>query len=527
MMREYYLPQFRAGIVEAKSASIMSSYNSINGEPGAENKFLLDEVLTKEWKFDGFIVPDSGAVERLVTGHHKYNTVEEAAAATLKVGSDLDNGSYARVLPKAVQEGLLTEKDIDNAVRDVLKVRFRLGVFDPPEMVPYTKIPASVIDSPEHRQLALQLARQSIVLLQNDNNILPLDKSRIKTIAVIGPFADFAQTGPNYTGKYSKFVKNLEGIKNKVGSGVQVLYARGSGILETDNPEASYAEAESAAKKADVVLLFVGINETTEREGIDRENIGLPSVQAQLLRRVLRANPKTVVILQNGGPVSLAGGRGFANQQNRQPQAVLDMFWDGEEGGTAIADVLFGDYNPGAKLPYTVYRSDFDVPPMTEYDIRKGFTYLYFNGEPEWAFGHGLSYTTFGYSNLNVSSNQVPSGKLNVSLDVQNTGKREGDEVVQIYIHDVQASVQRPKEQLVGFERVSLKPGEKKTVNFAVDPHELAFWDNNKKAWVLEPGAFDVMAGSASDDIRLRGQFQVSTQGQWSPSGEILRSSIQ
>ena len=264
----------------------------------------LTTILRDEWKFDGFVVPDSGAVLNLVTAHRKYPTLEEAAAKTILAGSDLDDGAYARALPKALAEGLLTEKDIDQSLRRVLRVRFRLGEFDPPEMVPYSKLGPDMIDSPAHRQLALRTAQESIVLLTNKNNFLPLDKSQIKTLAVIGPFADIAQTGPNYTGQYSKFVKPLEGIQQKVGSGTQVLYARGSGILESDNPEASIAEAVAAAKKADVAILFVGINQMLEREGIDRDSLNLPPVQLRLVHSVLEANPKTVVVLLNGGPVS-------------------------------------------------------------------------------------------------------------------------------------------------------------------------------------------------------------------------------
>jgi beta-glucosidase len=520
MLREYYLPHFRAAIVEGKSASIMSSYNSLNGSPNAENKFLLQDVLRNEWKFDGFTVPDSGAVEDLVTTYHKYATEEEAAAAALRAGTDLDWGAYARALPKAVAQGLVTEGDINRALRNVMKVRFQLGEFDPPEMVPYTKIPPSVIDSPEHRQLALRLARESIVLLKNENGFLPLDKSRLKTIAVIGPFADVTQTGAGYTGLYSKFVKNLEGVKSKVGANVQVLYARGSGILESDNPEASYVQAEAAAKKADAVLLFVGINELLEHEGLDREFLNLPAVQLELVKRVLRANPKTAIILQNGGPVSLIPPQPAAQQEPDAP-AILDMFWAGEEGGTAIADILFGDYNPGGKLPYTVYRSSSQVPPMSEYDIRKGYTYMYLNGTPEWAFGLGLSYTSFGYSNLRISPDQVPTGALQVNVDVQNTGNREGDEVVQLYIHDLEASVERPKKQLLGFQRINLKPGEKKTVSFSVASDRMAFWNVSKKAWDLEPGTIDVLVGSSSEEIRLRGQFKVSIPGQWTESGQL------
>jgi beta-glucosidase len=516
MLREYYLPHFRAGIVEGRAQSIMSSYNSINGTPGAENEWLLKTVLRGEWKFGGFIVPDSGAVERLVTGHRKYSTFEEAAAKTVLVGSDLDNSAYVRYLPGAVKQGLLAESHIDQALRRVLKVRFRLGEFDPPGMVPYTKIAKDVIDSPAHRQLARRLAQQSIVLLTNTDNFLPLDRTRLKTVGVIGPFAGFAQTGPNYTGLYSIFVRPLDGIKAKVGPDVSVLYARGSGILETDDPEASYAEAVAVARKSDVVVLFVGINELLEREGIDRNYLNLPPPQQQLIRRVMEVNPRTAVVIQNGGPVSLTGGAGFG-QTATGPPAVLDMFWAGEEGGTAIADVLFGDYNPGGRMPYTVYRSAQDVPPMKEYDITRGFTYMYFEGEPDYVFGHGLSYTTFDYSNLEVSGD-VPGAPLDVHVDVRNSGARAGDEVVQLYVRDVEASVKRPSKQLMAFERIGLKPGETKRVAFSVPAERLAFWDERAKAWVVEPGAFEVMVGSSSADIRLRRQLRAAARGQWPPA---------
>jgi beta-glucosidase len=512
LLREYFLPHFKAGIVEGRASSIMSSYNAINGTPGAEHEFLLKTLLRDEWKFEGFIVPDSGAVERLVTGHRKYATFEEAAARTVLVGSDLDNSAYVRYLPGAVSKGLLTERHIDQALRRVLKIRFRLGEFDPPELVPYRKLGKEVIDSPAHRQLALRLAHESIVLLKNRNEFLPLDRAAIKTIAVIGPFADFAQTGPNYTGLYSTFVKPLDGITKKVGATAKVIYARGSGIVETDNPEASYEEAVGIAKKADVAVLFVGINEILEREGIDRNFINLPPVQMQLIRRVLEANPRTVVVLQNGGPVSLAGGA--AGEQPPDPPAILDMFWAGEEGGTAIADVLFGDYNPAGRLPYTVYRSVQDIPAMNEYDITRGFTYMYFDGEPDWVFGHGLSFTRFEYSNLTVAGD-VPRGPLAVAADIRNTGTRAGDEVVQLYVRDVEASVKRPKKQLVGFERISLRPGEQRTVRFTISPERLGFWDEARKAWIVEPGAFDVLVGSSSADVRLKGEIKASTLGRW------------
>ncbi len=521
ILMDYYVPQFKAGIMAGKAASIMSTYNGINGMPNVENKMLLTEILRDEWGFQGFVVPDSGAVRNLVSEYHKYPTLQLAAAKTILAGSDLDDGSYAIALPKALDEGLLTEKEIDQSLRRVLKVRFQLGEFDPPDMVPYNKLGTDVIDSPAHRQLALKTAQESIVLLANENHLLPLDKSKIKTLAVIGPFADYAQTGPNYTGEYSKFVKPLEGIQEKVGSGVKVVYARGSGILESDNPEASLAEAVNAAKQADVAILFVGTNQLLEREGINREYLTLPPVQIALVQRVMQANPNTVIVLLNGGPISLAppfAGGGQRSTETRYP-TVVDMFWAGEEGGTAIADVLFGDYNPSGRLPYTVYASERGLPPYTEYDVSKGFTYMYMIDKPLYAFGRGLSYTSFAYSNLSLSSSQVGSdGTVKVHVDVKNTGDRAGDEVVQLYVHNNDQSAVQPREQLQGFERVSLNPGETKTMDFTLPIEQLSFWDTGKHAYVIHPGRFDVMVGSASDDIRQKGGFEVTKAGEWPPT---------
>jgi beta-glucosidase len=479
---------------------------------------LLTDILRGEWGFKGFVVPDSGAVMNLVNAYHKYPTAQLAAAKTILAGSDLDDGAYAIALPKAVDEGLLSEKDIDESLRRVLTVRFRLGEFDPPDMVPYSKLGPDVIDSPAHRKLALRAAQESIVLLANENHLLPLDKSKLQSIAVIGPFADFAQTGPNYTGEYSKFVKPLEGIQNKVGSGIKVLYAHGSGIMETDNSEASLTEAVSAAKQADVAILFVGTNQLLEREGLDREFLNLPPVQIALVQRVMAANPKTVIVLLNGGPVSLAPpfAGGGQRAMGMRYSTVLDMFWAGEEGGTAIADVLFGDYNPSGRMPYTVYASERSLPPMTEYDISKGFTYMYLNDKPAFAFGRGLSYTSFEYSNLNITSAHVGSdGSVSVNVDVKNTGDRAGGEVVQLYVHNNDKGATQPREQLQGFERISLSPGESKTVNFALPIEQLSYWDTSKHAYVINPGTFDLMVGSASDDVRQKGSFEVTTAGEW------------
>ena len=277
----------------------------------------------------------------------------------------------------------------------------------------------------------------------------------------------------------------------------------------TKNGGKAVAVQADVAKKADVAIVYVGLNGQIEREGLDRTYIGLPPVQEELIEKVYEANPKTVVVLLNGGPVAVKWAK-------ENVPAVLDMFYAGEEGGDAVADVLFGEYNPGGRLPYTVYESTDQLQPMTEYDITKGMTYMYFTGKPVYPFGHGLSYTTFNYSNLNVSPRKISgSGQVTVRVDVRNSGARAGDEVVQLYMRDVQSSVKRPAKELRGFERISLKPGEKRTLAFTVPAEKLAFYDVNKKAFAAEPGAFEAMVGSSSEDIRARRGFEVTSAGQW------------
>jgi len=509
MLHEYFLPHFKAGIVEAKSSSIMSTYNALNGVPNAMNKLLVTDILRTAWGFDGFVVPDSGAVRQLMTDHKAVASMEEAAAKSILAGHDLDNTDFPGAIPGAVKKGLLSEEDVNRSVARVLRVRFRLGEFDPPAMVPYGKISPAIIDSNEHRQLALRTARESIVLLTNKNNFLPLDRSKIKTIAVIGPHAKDPFMGIGYTGQASKFVTPLEGIQTKVGSNVEVLYAKGSEILQAPNKEATFAEAAGIAKRADVAIVYVGLSGQIEREGLDRTYIGLPPIQEELVQKVVEANPKTVVVLLNGGPVAVPW-------EKEHVPAVLDMFIAGEEGGTAVADVLFGDYNPGGRVPYTVYESSGQLLPMTEYDITKGMTYLYFTGKPVYPFGHGLSYTTFQYSNLNVSPARIPSsGKVTVRVDVRNSGTKAGEEVVQLYVHDVEASVKRPAKELRGFERISLKPGDRKSVTFALPAEKLAFYDVRKHAFTTEAGKFEVLVGASSADIRMKREFEVTSAGQW------------
>lgn len=516
-MHEYYLPHFKAGIVEAGAQSIMSVYNKLNGVPGAANSWLMTEMLVDRWGFEGYRVPDSGAIGRLVETHAVVETPAEAAATALLAGHDLDEGGiFPEHIPAAVEQGLVSEEDVDGALRRVLRARFKLGEFDPPELVPYNEISPDIIGSPEHRELALRTARESIVLLRNQNDLLPFDRNQIRSIAVIGPHADTAMMGIGYTGQAADFVKPLDGIRNELnGSGIEVLYARGSDILESDvDAEPGFAEAVDVAGRADVAVVFVGTHREIEREGRDRTFLNLQPIQQDLVRRVADANPNTAVVMVNAGPLSLTGGQ----PSMEPPPAVLMMFMAGEEGGNAVADILFGDYNPAGRLPYTVYYSHEDVPGWEEYDISKGYTYMYFDGQPEWPFGHGLSYTTFEYGDLETSTSSLPGdGEITVSVDVRNTGDVAGDEVVQLYVRDVQPAVIRPRKQLRGFERISLNPGETRTVTLSLSAEDLAYYDVDQGAFVVQPGPFEVMAGSSSENVRGTATIQVTTSGRWDP----------
>jgi beta-glucosidase len=502
ILMEYWLPHWKAGIVEAHAQSVMASYNQLNGTPNIANKYLLTDVLRGLWHFDGFVVSDLGGVESsLVKGAHIADKIEVAVARAIEAGCDLDDAFYEQSLPVAVRAGLVSEAVVNQAVTRVLRVAFRLGALDPPEMVPYSKIGPEVIESQPHRELALKTALESMVLLRNQNAFLPLDKSKLKSVALIGPQADRFETG-NYFGTKPRIVSPVEGIRAKLGSAVKVEYAAGCDILEPAKA-GDIEQAAELAHKSDVAILFLGTNLRVEAEGRDRKTLDLPGSQEQLLEAVYKANPKTVAVIMSGGPVSVK----WASQN---VPAILAAWYPGEEAGTALAAVLFGEHNPAGRLPYTVYDSVDQIPPQDQYDITQGFTYMYFAGKPQFAFGHGLSYTTFRYSGLKLSQARIPAdGKVTVKLDVRNTGARAGDEVVQLYVHDVEASVKRPAKELRGFQRVGLNPKEKKSVTFTLPASDLAFYDEKAKKFVVEPGAFDVMIGSSSADIRLKARLDV------------------
>jgi beta-glucosidase len=507
MLYEYWLPHFHDCIVEGQAQSVMASYNAINGVPSNINPLLLNEILKHQWGFQGFVVSDLGGVNTMVAGHMKGQmTYEEAVAKSLIAGCDFSDKEFETYIPAAVRQGLLPEARLNDAVFRVLWDRIRLGEFDPQELVPYSKISTNVICSAEHRALSLKAAQEAIVLLVNRNNLLPLDKIKLKRIAVIGPHADTFTPG-GYSGRTQNPVKPLQGIRNRVTPGTEVLYARGCDIGGGTNETDAVAQAADVARGADVAIVYVGTNGRIEAEGRDRTSLALPGRQEDLVKAVYAANPRTVVVLMNAGPLTCPWLKEHA-------PALLEAWWAGVEGGDAIADVLFGDVNPAGRIPHTVYASESQVPPQDEYDVTKGFTYMYLNGKPLFAFGYGLSYTKFKYSNLRVSPKQTPAtGKVLISVDVENTGRRAGDEVVQLYIHQVKCSVKRPSKELRGFERVELLPGQKKTVKFNLAGEKLAYWDVKTHGFVVDPGAFDILVGSSSDDIRLHIRLKVKGDG--------------
>ncbi len=511
MLHEYWLPHFRDCIVEGRAQSVMASYNAINGVPNNVNKLLLTDILKDRWGFEGFVVSDLGGVNTMVKGHAGGQmSFEDAVAQSLLAGCDFSDKEFMEYIPVAVRKGLLPESRLNDALFRVLRARFRLGEFDPPARVPYSRISPSVICSPAHRRLSLKAAQKSIVLLSNRDNLLPLDRDKLKTIAVIGPHADTFTAG-GYSGKAIDRVTPLQGIKNRAAQGTEILFATGAQIApprrrsaEPFDKEQELEKAAQVAGRADVAVVYIGTTLAIEAEGRDRTSLGLPGNQEDLVRTVVAANPRTVVVLLNAGPLVIPWVK-------EHVPALVEAWWNGAEGGNAIADVLFANVNPGGRLPYTVYASESQVPPQDEYDISKGFTYMYLNGEPLFAFGHGLSYTQFRYSNLRLSAKQIMAdGKMTVTVDVENAGRRAGDEVVQLYVRDVQCRVKRPTKELRGFERVSLQLDEKKTVRFELPAHKLSFYDEGAHDFVVEPGVFDVLVGSSSQDIRVTGRFHVT-----------------
>jgi beta-glucosidase len=497
-MRETYLPAFEATVREAHVASFMGAYNRTNGEPCCASPTLLQKILREEWGFNGYVVSDCGAIRDIYANHQVVDTPQAAAALAVQNGCDLNCGEVYNSLLQAVEEGLIKEDTIDQAVKRLFAARFKLGMFDSPDSVSFAQIPLSANDCPEHRALALKIAQESIVLLKNTGGLLPLSKG-IKSLAVIGPNADDPLVLlSNYFGTPSSSVTPLQGLLNKIGATTKITYAKGCDIR--DNDTSGFEEAVAIAKEADAVIAVMGLSQLVEgeegqQEGVaegmhstgDREDIILPGVQQTLLEAVHATGKPLVVVLVNGSALAV-------NWAEQHAEAIVELWYPGEEGGTALADVLFGDYNPAGRMPVTFYRSVDDLPPFRDYAMA-GHTYRFFKGEPLYPFGYGLSYTQFTYSDLELSASEIEVGaSLTVSAVVKNSGDIAGDEVVQLYVKDVKASVPVPIRHLEGFERVHLSPGESRIVNFELQAKQLSvILDNGQRA--VEPGSFTLFIG--------------------------------
>ncbi len=684
-LRETYLPAFEACVKEAGAVSIMGAYNRTNGEPCCASPTLLEKILRQEWGFDGYVVSDCGAIRDIYAHHKVVDTPEEAAALAVQNGCELNCGGVYPALLDAVKQGLISEDIINRAVERLFTARFRLGLFDPPEQVPYTQIPYEIIGSPEHRELALQAARESIVLLKNESGLLPLRKD-LESIAVIGPNADDLQVLlGNYNGTPAKTVTPLEGIRKKISSSsAKLYYARGCALADGvpplevvpstylrpvdadpdetgltadyyDNPKfegkpvlnqvdrvvdftwkdtnpltgqwadsfavrwtgflvppksgiyrlgvrgfSAYrlyldgqlivdhqdihhsilktaeveleagrlyslrldyvnrgldpqvqllwsppnvdyeARALEVAAKADVVIAMMGLSPTLEGEempvavegfaGGDRTDIGLPPPQEKLLKQIHALGKPVVLVLLSGSALAVKWAA-------EHIPAIVEAWYPGQAGGDALADVLFGDYNPGGRLPVTFYQSVDDLPPFEDYDM-EGRTYRYFRGEPLFAFGHGLSYTTFEFDNLHIAPSEVEvGGEVAISVDVTNAGDRAGDEVVQLYVRQPDTTVPRPilglssrrrieTKELKGFKRITLQPGKRKTVTFTLHTHQLGYYDEAVR-YVVQPGTVEVMIGNSSKHLPLSGQFEIVGQRASVGSAKVFFSQVQ
>jgi len=513
IVRDQYLLPFEAAVTEAGVMAVMPSYNEIDGVPSHKNRWLIERVLRQEWGFQGMVVSDYFAIEQLVSRHGVAADLADAARQALAAGVDLelpDPQAYEKLVD-LVRSGRVSEAALDRSVARLLRAKFLAGLFDDPYVDPDRA--ERVSNTPEHQALALDAARRSIILLKNDGGALPLDRRKVRTIAVVGPNAKGVRLG-GYSSDPGRGVDVLQGIRDKAGPGARVLYAEGVRITEHEpswnadkvvfgDPALNrrrIAEAVAAARQADVVVVVIGTNESTSREAWsdghlgDVADLGLTSQQDDLVDAVRATGKPVVVVLINGRPLAVT-------RIAESAAAILEGFYLGQEGGTALAEVLFGDVNPGGKLPISVPRHVGQLPVYYGRKPTSFRPYLDMTREPLFPFGYGLSYTTFQLDNVRVDPPRIgPAGRATVTVDVANTGTRAGDEVVQLYVHDRVASVTRPVKELRGFERVSLAPGEKKTVRFTLGPEALRFTDENM-ARVVEPGVFDVMLGTSSTGL--------------------------
>ncbi len=515
LFREYYSVPFRMGFEQGGSRAVMASYNAWNGTPMLINP-VLKSVMIPEWGNDGLICSDGGALGLLVTAHKAFPDKEHAVAVAVKAGINNFLDTYKEDLAKALKDGLLTEADVDASLHNELRVFLRLGEMDPAGVDPYAEIgvktdgaaPPWQLDS--SKALARQATDESIVLLKNENSTLPLDRKKLKTIAVIGPWADQVLLDW-YSGTPPYAVSSLEGIREGAGSGVKVLFADGS------DP----AEAAAMAGKADVAIVVVGNHPVCNagwdqcptpsngKEDMDRKTISLE--QEDLVKQVFAANPRTVEVLRSSFPYAI-------NWSQQNLPAIVHMTHNSEEEGHGLADVLFGDYSPAGRLTQTWPTGDAQLLPIMDYNLLHGRTYLYSKDKPLYAFGYGLSYTSFAYEGVKLSSPKVTAeGTVQATVKVKNTGKRAGDEVVQLYVRHLGSKVERPQLELKGFKRVRIEAGAERDVAFDLKPRDLAYWDAAAHVWRVEMEQVRVMAGGSSDNLPVEATVDVETAGEFKP----------
>ncbi len=517
MLMETYLPPFKAA-VDAGAATFMNSFNDINGIPATGNAHLQRDILKGKWNFQGFVVSDWGSIGEMVA-HGYSKDLKEAAYSAITAGSDMDmeSNAYRGNLAQLVKEGRVSVDLVDDAVRRILRKKFEMGLFDDPYRYSDEKRAEKALNNPDHRKAALEVAQKSIVLLKNENQTLPISKS-VKTIAFIGPMVKEYKENMGFWSvelpevDYNKWiVSQWDGMQNKVGKNTKLLYAKGCEIEGTSKD--GFAEAVATAKQADVVVLSIGERRDMSGEAKSRSDLHLPGVQEDLVKAIQATGKPVVVLINAGRPLVF-------NWTADNVPAIVYTWWLGTEAGNAIANVLFGDYNPSGKLPMTfprevgqipIYYNHFSTgrPAKTESETNYVSAYIDLKNSPKFPFGYGLSYTTFDYSGLKLSSAKIKSNEtIKISFQLKNSGKVAGEEVVQLYLKDKFGSVVRPVLELRDFQKVKLNAGESKTIEFTIDKEKLSFY-NNKLEWVAEPGDFEVMIGTSSADIKLRSDFEL------------------
>ena len=508
-LRETYLPAFEECVREAGVEAVMGAYNRTNGEPCCGSKTLLKEILREEWGFEGHVTSDCWAIKDFHEKHRVTRTAPESVALAVNNGCDLNCGNMYANLLIAHKEGLVSEETIDQSVLRLMRTRMKLGMFDSPERVPYGDIPYERNSCKEHMELALEVSKKSLVLLKNENNLLPLDRNKIKSIAVIGPNADSktALEG-NYAGTAERYTTVLEGIHRAVGEGTRVYYAQGCHLYKDrveglGEPRDRFAEAVSAAERADAVVVCLGLDSSIEGEEGDVSNeyasgdklhLNLPGNQQELLEKLHGTGKPVIVVLLSGSALAVTWA-------DENIPAILQAWYPGAQGGEAIASLIFGDYSPSGRLPVTFYRSTEELPDFHDYSMESR-TYRYMKTEALYPFGFGLSYTRFEYGDIRLSSSTVQPGEsIRCTIKVKNTGGRASDEIVQLYLKDVAASVRVPRWQLKGVTRVSLDSGEEAEVSFTILPGMLALIDDEGRP-VHESGVFEVYIGGSQPDER-------------------------